>query len=343
MKDRLKMTNDELMQIKSGGRRISLYAEVGKYFSPDGHLDEVAFSRSLGESFERIKAEHGEKAFSEKAGEWLSGHLDYLLDYLEEKGMTEACFHLFQVAVSESSRMGVERVEVSSDHLQKFLSKVSIGSISAPEKKGSPEDKRRRIFEAALRVFGERGFHEATIDEIASLSGVAKGTVYRNFKSKQDLLDQLLIEKSREVVSRFVRIFSREDDVLDQIREAIELYVEFIENNHILYRLIQSEGILQKSGGRAVFYDYFISQFPMIKERIVALNRDGDLKTTGFYTVFYGLMGFIDGVVHRWFRSEMAYPLRDEVPVILEVLFNGFVGEKAGGKRFFVPPEEATA
>ena len=51
-----------------------------------------------------------------------------------------------------------------------------------------PEDKRRAILDAALRVFAERGFPAARISDIAAAAGVGKGTVYLYFASKEDLL-----------------------------------------------------------------------------------------------------------------------------------------------------------
>ena len=52
------------------------------------------------------------------------------------------------------------------------------------------------------------------------------------------------------------------------------------------------------------------------------------------------MLGFIDGVVRKWFRSGMSYSLQDELPVILEVLFNGFVRDASQSRRFYVPPEQ---
>jgi hypothetical protein len=52
-------------------------------------------------------------------------------------------------------------------------------------------------------------------------------------------------------------------------------------------------------------------------------------------------LGFIDGVVHKWFRGGMAYSLRSEIPVILEVIFNGFVG-KEGVQKQFLPVQTET-
>jgi AcrR family transcriptional regulator len=51
---------------------------------------------------------------------------------------------------------------------------------------------REYLLHAAAQVFAERGFHEATIDEVASAAGFTKGAVYSNFKNKEDLFLALL-------------------------------------------------------------------------------------------------------------------------------------------------------
>jgi AcrR family transcriptional regulator len=51
---------------------------------------------------------------------------------------------------------------------------------------------REYLLRAAAQVFAERGFHEATIDEVASAAGFTKGAVYSNFKNKEDLFLALL-------------------------------------------------------------------------------------------------------------------------------------------------------
>src|SRR5579862_6152798 len=77
-------------------------------------------------------------------------------------------------------------------------------------------DRRRQqtrayLLEAAEQVFSERGFHGATLDEVAAVAGFTKGAVYSNFKSKDDLFLALL--ESR---------YEREMEALQEILDATE-------------------------------------------------------------------------------------------------------------------------
>ncbi|MFI5524894.1 TetR/AcrR family transcriptional regulator [Streptomyces platensis] len=62
------------------------------------------------------------------------------------------------------------------------------GAVPAP-RRGST---RRRLFDAAVTLIAEQGFSATTVDEIADRAGVAKGTVYYNFASKNVLYEELL-------------------------------------------------------------------------------------------------------------------------------------------------------
>src|SRR5215475_7225639 len=56
-------------------------------------------------------------------------------------------------------------------------------------------DKRRQILDAAIRVFARQGFHSTRVSDIADEAGVAYGLVYHYFKSKDEVLNELFIER----------------------------------------------------------------------------------------------------------------------------------------------------
>lgn len=53
-------------------------------------------------------------------------------------------------------------------------------------------DKQKKIMEASIKLFSEKGFHAASTNEIAKEAGVAEGTIYRYFKTKKDILVSLV-------------------------------------------------------------------------------------------------------------------------------------------------------
>lgn len=336
------MSKPTLKHIQSGGRRIDFYAELGRYFTADGQLNSAAFRAFLRETLQKRLSD---VADAENAGltvgHWLSSHLEEVLGYLEDRGLDQAAVDLFTTALEESESLGITTVTLSPERLRRTLvSQRNVDDTQEKKRKRDPHAKRGKIFDAALQVFAERGFHNATMDEIAQASEVAKGTLYRYFSSKEDLLEQLLRSTSRELVVRFSEAFGTDGDILAQIELFIRSWLGFIEENHVLYRLVQVEGLNAPSGRQTMIYEYLLDDFPLVKERFAALDKTQALKTPNFHTAAYGVLGFIDGVVRKWFRSGMSYSLQDELPVILEVLFNGFVRDTSQSRRFYVPPEQ---
>src|SRR5437868_15220458 len=65
----------------------------------------------------------------------------------------------------------------------------------------SPPGKRERILEAAVRIFAEKGFYNAKVSEIAHEAGVADGTIYLYFKSKDDLLISIFEDRMEQVIA----------------------------------------------------------------------------------------------------------------------------------------------
>src|SRR5580692_1194158 len=90
-------------------------------------------------------------------------------------------------------------------------------------------DKRERILEAAVRVFAKKGFHATRVSEVAKAAGVADGTIYLYFKSK----DQLLVSLFEDRVERLLRFLQTElpkiASASEKLRRIIELQLGLLE------------------------------------------------------------------------------------------------------------------
>src|SRR3989442_15821280 len=95
----------------------------------------------------------------------------------------------------------------------------------------SDPSKRERILEAAVKIFADKGFYNAKVSQIARVAGVADGTIYLYFKSKDDLLISIF-EDRMEQVNRNVRAaLDEEGTPLEKLRRLVHLHLELVEKN----------------------------------------------------------------------------------------------------------------
>lgn len=90
--------------------------------------------------------------------------------------------------------------------------------------------KREVIFEQALRVFAQKGFDRTTIDDIAEQAGIAKGTVYYHFKSKNELFSFLLQDGCRLLIQQIDDQLGRGGSTLERLERVIDAHLDFFEN-----------------------------------------------------------------------------------------------------------------
>jgi AcrR family transcriptional regulator len=88
------------------------------------------------------------------------------------------------------------------------------------ERSIAEQDKRKRILDAAIRVFAEHGYHGARVGDIAGDAGVAHGLLYHYFASKDDVLRTIFVENWGELIARF-RAVEASDETADQKLEGL--------------------------------------------------------------------------------------------------------------------------
>ncbi len=98
--------------------------------------------------------------------------------------------------------------------------------MSQADKSRPATDKRERILDGALKAFARKGFYNTKVSEIASEAGVADGTIYLYFKSKDDLLISLFEDRMEWVIDRLNTELSTVAGVEERLRRAVELHFQ---------------------------------------------------------------------------------------------------------------------
>lgn len=187
------------------------------------------------------------------------------------------------------------------------------------------ERHRREILEAAERVFAQKGFHAATVEEIAQEAEFAVGTLYNFFKNKEDLHLQVL---DRHVQDYMAEI---EDQVLDEpeaekaIAALIRLRLNLYERHKAFFvAFFETTVRFQKDPSTALpkeydrLYDQYIGGLSGVFERGI---RAGRFKDIAPLYLALSLEGVINAFTSYWSKHEPEEP----VHVRVEKIVNGFL------------------
>jgi len=120
-------------------------------------------------------------------------------------------------------------------------------------------NKKEIILEAAREVFFKKSFYEATMDDIAQLSGIKKPTIYYYFPSKIDLASQLLEVNVKKIFGKINEIISTTSNIKQRIKMIIDFYINLLEENSKTFIIMQRIGydFMQKEDSKKKINELF--------------------------------------------------------------------------------------
>ena len=136
------------------------------------------------------------------------------------------------------------------------------------------EDKRNAILDAATRLFAERGLTAAPTSEISQLAGVAEGTLFTYFKTKDDLINALYREVKLELADAMMSDFPRKKNIRTKLRHVWDRYVNWgmasPRQRKVLAQLTVSEALTKESrdAGSAPFVEFQAMIRDAIEQRV---------------------------------------------------------------------------
>ena len=153
------------------------------------------------------------------------------------------------------------------------------------------EDKRNAILEAATHLFAERGLTAAPTSEISKQAGVAEGTLFTYFKTKDDLINALYREIKLELADAMMSDFPRKKNVRTRLRHVWDRYVNWgIANpkqRKVLAQLQVSEVLIKESkdAGGAPFVEFQIMIRDAIEQRVFRNDLPAELISKSLATL----------------------------------------------------------
>jgi TetR/AcrR family fatty acid metabolism transcriptional regulator len=200
------------------------------------------------------------------------------------------------------------------------------GSKDNTATKAVVTDKREAILRAGVRVFAAKGFFNSKVADIAREAGIADGTVYLYFKSKDEILHSIFDRAMAEFIEEGRREIVLVEDPIEKLKKIAKLHLEKLSADRDLAVVFQVE----LRGSTKFMQEFsatgFAEYLDIIKRTIEDGQRTGvfrkDMKPVVCAKILYGAL---DEMVTNWILSANKYPLPPMADEVLKIFLGGLL------------------
>jgi AcrR family transcriptional regulator len=188
---------------------------------------------------------------------------------------------------------------------------------------------REEILSAAAKVFAAKGFFTSKMSDIAQEAEFGIGTLYKYFKSKDELFFTLMDNKMEEINRLIKTELSQKTSAIERIRKVLKSLFEFIERNRDFFRIYISEqnrfewtGKVQDDLGKVIQEKMVIYINILVKVMKQGI-KSGEFKSMDPRDMAHALLGIVNSLVTEWLINPEYYPLILKQETVLEIFLGG--------------------
>lgn len=189
------------------------------------------------------------------------------------------------------------------------------------------EDKRDALLRAATQVFARRGFFNAQVADVARVAGVAAGTVYLYFRSKDHLLASIFERTMRTAIDEGRAALEAVAGPVERLREIARLHLGRLGRDRDLAVVFQVE-LRQSTKFMERFSTTLLQEYlAMIRDTVASGQATGsfrsDINATVSAKIFFGAL---DEMATNWILSRRRYSLVSQAETVVDLFINGVGG-----------------
>lgn len=185
-------------------------------------------------------------------------------------------------------------------------------------------DKHDRILRAATRVFAERGFFSAQVADVAREAGVAAGTVYLYFRSKDDLLVSIFDRTMRQAIAEGRAALQGIADPVERLRRIARLHLERMGRDRDLAVVFQVE-LRQSTKFMEQLSATRLREYLGILRDVIAEGQAAGVFRAGINPTLAAkvLFGALDEMATNWILSRRRYELAADADAVIDLFLHG--------------------
>lgn len=178
---------------------------------------------------------------------------------------------------------------------------------------------RDKLLRAAEQEFGERGFHAVGIGDITRRAGVALGTFYVYFESKEEIYRDLVAYLSNRVRSWIGERVAGISDRLTAERMGLEAFLEFTREHPGLYRIISEAEFVANDA----FVDHYMGFARAYRENLEKAGKRGDIREGDYEVWSWAIMGMMMLLGLRFADWDDTTPPAEIADKVQDLIANG--------------------
>lgn len=178
---------------------------------------------------------------------------------------------------------------------------------------------RDKLLQAAEIEFGDKGFHAAAISGITYRAGVALGTFYTYYESKEEIFKDLVSYMSHRTRRWIAERVAGAPDRMAAERLGIEAYIEFARRHKGIYRIITEAEFVANEAYRE-HYNSFADAY---RENLEKAGESGDIRQGDYETWTWAIMGIAVFLGMKYTEWDEKVPASRIAEIVTDLIANG--------------------
>lgn len=187
------------------------------------------------------------------------------------------------------------------------------------------EKTRQKILLAAEIEFGEKGFHDASVSGITTRATIGQGTFYLYFKSKEQVLRELVDFMGRNLRNHLTTAIAKSDNRIDAEETGIREFFNYIKQHKNLYRIVLESQFVDES----VYKNYYERFAQGYISGLKLAQQDNELKAGDAAVWAWALMGMVHFLGMKYVLWDKSNDIDAVTQSAMSLLKNGLFSDTA--------------
>jgi AcrR family transcriptional regulator len=184
-------------------------------------------------------------------------------------------------------------------------------------------DKKEQILKTAQKLFAQFGLKKVTTDDIARESHISKATIYKHYKNKAEIFDEVVRRESDGLISEVRIAVDREKTVKSKFRAHLITRMKRIGSFVNFYRVIQNTWGDYWPQIARVRKQFLTEEKKIVRDILAFGNSNGKLKAKKIDITSYIMVVALSSLEFSWAVEENEISMTDTIEMMIDIILNG--------------------